>query len=192
MTRSEKRRLATGVLFAAAIALAPLATWAEACHDYTTPIPDCETQTMATIHYGAWQTRGWAYYCTGDHPYFWGSAEYYAGNYSQNNNCFSVTENPFVETTPNKFDATITNWCLKGEDITITLGCSDAPPPGYLPACTYVGGPVHDPGCPQANAHNYCSTTNPPVCFQTFTETCGSTTYDCTIDLLVTWCNKCQ
>jgi hypothetical protein len=46
-----------------------------------------------------------------------------------------------------------------------------------------------DPGCPQSNAKNYCTTNpNPPVCLQTFDETCGSTKYDCTIDLLVAWC----
>lgn len=181
------------LLCAGATLLSPNAM-AEACHDYTTgPIPDCQPQTQGSVHYSGLETRGWAYYCTGDHPYSWNYADGYPWNFTKNNNCFSVTENEFYETSPNKFDATITNWCLKGEDLVITLSCSDVEPPGYTSSCTHqVGGPVSDPGCPQSSQHTYCSTSNPPVCIETFDETCGATKYDCTEDLLVTWCYKCD
>jgi hypothetical protein len=174
--------------------LASTGAIAEACHEYSSgPIPDCQPQAQGPVKYSGWDTKGWAYYCTGDHPYFWGLADGFPGDFSTNNNCFSAIENEFYEGAPNKFDATFTNWCFKDEELVVTLGCSDVEPPGYQASCTHTtGGPVKDPGCPQSNAHNYCSTTNPPVCVQTFDETCGSTVYDCTIDLLVTWCFQCD
>ena len=36
-------------------------------------VPNCQSQLQAPISYSAWQTQGWAYYCTGDHPYFYHS-----------------------------------------------------------------------------------------------------------------------
>ena len=182
-------------------ALAPTGAIAEACHSYPNmngpfsgPIPGCEPQQQGPVKYGAWDTKGWAYYCTGDHPYFWGFAAGYPGDFSKNSDCFSAAENEFAEGSPNKFDATFTNWCFKSEELVVTLSCSNVEPPGFQASCTHtVGGPVKDPGCPQSNAKNYCTTnSNPPVCIQTFDETCGNTKYDCTIDLLVTWCFQCE
>jgi hypothetical protein len=105
------------------------------CTDQAVPIPDCLLQVQAPVSYTGWQTQGWAYYCTGDHPYFWGLRQSGAcGSVSFDNSCFSVTENAFAETTPSKFDATITNWCLNTQSITVTLACSaQAPPPGPQP-----------------------------------------------------------
>ena len=40
------------------------------------PIPNCEVQTQAPVPYGRAETKGWAYYCTGDHPYYWGYPGY--------------------------------------------------------------------------------------------------------------------
>jgi hypothetical protein len=173
-----------------ALLLRPVEAAAGACSDSS--IPDCQEQVQAPIGYSGWQTSGWAYYCTGDHPYYWGLGYNYAVNFSFDNTCFSVIENIFAEGTPNKFDATLTNWCLDDQSITVTLGCSAQPPPGFGPACNYVGNPVSDPGCPTSNIANHCSSTNPAVCFQTSTETCSNgTTYSCTTDLLVTWCYQC-
>jgi hypothetical protein len=181
--------LACGLLLAAAPAAAG------PCGPYFNgDIPDCEPQVQAPVQYSGWETQGWAYYCTGDHPYYWGlSYSNFAGNYTWDNSCFSGIQNEFFEDQPNKFDATFTNWCLDTQSIVVTLGCSKQPPPGYGATCSYSGGPVSDPGCAQSNVQNHCSATNPPVCFQTFSETCGDNSkYTCTTDLLVTWCYKCD
>jgi hypothetical protein len=52
---------------------------------------------------------------------------------------------------------------------------------------------VADPGCPQANVRNFCNHSGPPVCFQTYTETCANhTMYECTADNGFTWCQRCK
>jgi len=154
------------------------------------PIPDCVLQQQAPVNYKGWQTSGWAYYCTGDHPYFYGLQQGYIDSYTWDNSCFTVTEDIFVDG-PNKLDVTITNWCLKEETITVTLGCSSKPPPGVA-SCTTVGGPVSDPGCPQSNVKNYCSRGPVPVCFQTYQETCANkTSYFCTMTFGVAYCLQC-
>jgi hypothetical protein len=158
-------------------------------------VQNCELQTQAPVHYYAWDTKGWAYYCTGDHPYFWGMNQ--SGlpfNYSWHNSCFTVSENIAEENAPNKADFFSTNWCLKGENLIVSLACSTNPPPGVGFCSNTVGGPVKDPGCPQSDVHNYCNPNVPFVeCFQTFGETCGNgTQYTCSTDVDVTWCLKCQ
>src|SRR3954470_2304994 len=44
---------------------------------------------------------------------------YYLANFTWDSDCFTVAENYYGETTPFKFDATITNWCINpgGQDI---------------------------------------------------------------------------
>lgn len=198
MTGLEPPRLIAGLLIVAAMTCTPLAAWAHTPCDPTfmSPVTNCELQTQAPVHYGSWETQGWAYYCTGDHPYYWGPNANYYENFTWDSSCFSVAENWWAEGSPNKFDATITNWCINpgGQKITVTLGCSKDPPPGYLPACTTVGGSVADPGCPQANSHTFCNNSRaPPVCFLTYTETCtNKTKYLCTADVGLTWCQQCQ
>ncbi|MCC3247139.1 hypothetical protein LG047_17770 [Methylocystis sp. WRRC1] len=196
MVRIDTTALPCGILLVALL-VSPTEATAGACpvdHWGNPMVPNCQEQQMGPVHYGGWDTKGWAYYCTGDHPYFWGLAN--PGtlfNYNKNNNCFSVSENLFAETTPNKFDATFTNWCFKGEDITITLGCSSVPQPGAGSCSKIVGGAVKDPGCAQSNVRNYCLPGPQPVCVQEFNETCSNgTKYTCTIDQLVTWCFQCQ
>jgi hypothetical protein len=158
-------------------------------------VPQCEPQVMAPVHYSAWQTSGWAYYCTGDHPYYWNNDNIlgFGNNFSFDNSCFTVTEDPFGESSsePSKMDATITNWCLIGEDITVTLGCSQQPQQVSCPNNNTTVGP--DPGCPTQGAPaNHCSNTNPPVCFQTWTEQCANGPAYCTDDLTFVWCITCQ
>jgi len=157
---------------------------------YNDPIPSCELQPQIPIPFTGWQTSGWAFYCTGDHPYFYGMQEGYYDAFSWDNKCFSVTENEFDDGV-NKLDVTITNWCLKKEDLTLTLACSSTPPPGIAP-CTLTGGAVKDPGCPQSDVNNYCSSSNPPVCVQTYVETCSNNvTYFCTLDVAFSYCLQC-
>ena len=182
----------TGALLLGALLL-PGTARAAACDAGSPAIPDCETQVQSAVSYSGWETSGWAYYCTGDHPYYWGASSYYLGNFNSDNSCFSVAEDVFAENQANKFDATLTNWCLKDESITITLGCSKQPPPGFSGTCSNITGPpLDDPGCTTSNITNHCSGTNPPVCFQTSDETCNDgTTYTCTTNLLVTWCYLC-
>jgi hypothetical protein len=182
---------------AALLALAPilLPTPALAQHNpcepgYNDPIPSCELQPQIPVPFSSWQTSGWAFYCTGDHPYFYGMQEGYYDAFSWDNKCFSVIENEFDDGV-NKLDVTMTNWCFKKEDITLTLACSSTPPPGIAP-CTLTGGAVKDPGCPQSDVTNYCSSSNPPVCVQTYVETCSNNvTYFCTLDVAFSYCLQC-
>lgn len=158
-------------------------------------VPNCELQTQAPVRYYAWDSKGWAYYCTGDHPYFWGVNQAgYTFAYKWNNSCFTVSENVAEETAPNKADFFVTNWCLKGENLVVSLACSSQPPTGVGYCSQTVGGPVKDPGCRQVDVKNYC---NPNVnfveCIQTFGEICGNgTKYTCTDDENVVWCNRCR
>lgn len=147
-------------------------------------VPNCQYQQQTGISYGGWDTKGWAYYCTGDHPYFWG--DFYAnveGRWVQTNSCFETTENRLAEqSSPNKLDVTVTNWCAKREDYVISLACSSTPPPGLTNNCSGPANPVKDPGCPiQGNIANHCISSLPIAdCFQTWQEQCGNTTYWCT------------
>lgn len=94
-------------------------------------VPDCEPQVMDIVQYSELQTKGWAYYCGGDHPYYWNNDPIlgFGNNFSADNSCFKITENPFVEDV-NKMDATITNWCNAIEVVAVTLGCSRQPQAG--------------------------------------------------------------
>jgi hypothetical protein len=155
------------------------------------PIPNCEVQTQAPVPYGRAETQGWAYYCTGDHPYYWGYPYAgYVGSYTWKEDGFTGTANWFAEA-PSKFDGTFTNW-YGAQDLTVSLACSSTPQPD-VQGCQTVGDPVRDPGCPQANIHNYCSNAGGmPVCFQTFTETCSSgVSYDCSAQFGLISCNQC-
>lgn len=184
-------------MYGVALALAPSLSWATPCDPGDTPpIPNCELQVQAPVPYTGWETQTYDYYCTGDHPFFWGiGTSYYILNWTWDNSCFSGIENYFGEVGvfPNKFSGTFTNWCLKDEDIVVTLGCSSTPPPGYGPTCKSSGVPVGDPGCPTSNPQNHCSRGNVPVCYQTYTETCSDNTkYDCTILFGIATCTKCD
>ncbi len=88
-------------------------------------------------------------------------------------------------------DATITNWCVVGEDVTVTLGCSRVSP--AAPACKNGTKVTGDPGCPiQSGPANHCSSSLPPVCVQTWTERCDNGSAFCTDDLTAIWCTVCE
>jgi hypothetical protein len=192
-TGAQRRALYVAVLFVLAQMLLPTPALAQRnpCEPGDNgPIPSCELQPQIPITFTSWQTSGWAFYCTGDHPYFYGMQEGYYNAFSWDNKCFSVIENEF-EDGVNKLDVTMTNWCFKKESITFTLACSSTPPPGIAP-CTVTGGAVKDPGCPQSDVNNYCSSSNPPVCVQTYVETCSNNvTYFCTDDVVFSYCLQC-
>lgn len=126
-TRTVGDAARTCAAVAAMLALAAPA-WAltPPCYDF---IPgNCQPQVQAPISYTGWQTQGWAYYCTGDHPYYYGLNQDFGGVYSFDNSCFSVAENAFAESgNDHKFDALITNWCFTTQQIVVTLACSDKP-----------------------------------------------------------------
>jgi hypothetical protein len=130
-------------------------------------------QQQTPIKYSGWQTKGWAYYCSGDHPFFWGAAQ--AGLYSSfeyGNTCFTVTENGFAESDPKKFDATITNWCTKDEDLVISLACSSSPAPS---SCT-SGTAQADPKCPiLGNPRTICQGGTTGSCVELWAEICNGT-----------------
>ena len=156
------------------------------------PVPECAPQQQQAVRFSGWETQYWDFYCTSDHPYFWGLSSSVMLNFTWDNSCFSAIENVFGETAANKFSGLFTNWCIDGQNITVTLGCSKQPPPGFAPACNIVGGPFGDPGCPQSNIQNHCSSGLPPICFLNFTETCSNgTRYLCTADIGIVWCYQC-
>ncbi len=157
-------------------------------------VPQCEKQEKSAKSYKGLQTRGWAYHCKGTHPYYWNNDQVlgFGNNFSFNNKCFTVTENPFSEGA-HKFDATITNWCLKTEKIKVTLGCSRVPQSG--PSCTLEDKVVKDPKCPtvKGSSRNFCNSGRVPVCIQTWEEQCSDNTqYYCTDDQTVVWCTPCK
>lgn len=114
----------SGVL--AALVLLPTVAWAQSppCTDYLEG--QCVVQVQAPIGYTGWQTQGWAYYCTGDHPYFKGLRYDVGNSFTFDNSCFTVAENEFAEAgNDGKFDALITNWCLNSQQLVISLACYD-------------------------------------------------------------------
>jgi hypothetical protein len=187
-----------GSLFAIAFGMMPVAASADPCNpSWEFPVPNCERQVQPPLLFNPSTGAGWAFYCTGDHPYYWSwENSSHSYDYTFDNSCFTMAENSFYEGQPNKFDATIVNWCLESEQIVVTLGCSTDPPPDYIPGCPggTVGNPVGDPGCPQSNDRTFCfNARGVPVCFQLYTETCSSgPTYFCTNDSGLAWCNQCQ
>ena len=87
----------------------------------------CENQTQATITYSGLQSQGWAYYCTGDHPYFPGSNSPPA--IAWDNTCFTEVENEFLES-GSKEDGSFTNWCTSIQPLTVVLACFNKALPG--------------------------------------------------------------
>jgi hypothetical protein len=155
------------------------------------PIPNCESQVQAPVTYTWWQSRQTSYYCKGDHPYFWGLAQDYFFAYTWDNSCFTVTENIFLDDF-NMLSVLVTNWCLKTEDITVTLACSATPQPGTA-FCPTTGGPVSDPGCPQQGAsRTFCGKGPIPICTLMYKETCANqVSYQCQNTLGVAYCLRC-
>ena len=130
-------RSAAGLAVAAGltVALAGPASAKTACDSHNwniagpSSIPDCELQQQAPLKLSSLDSKGWAFHCTGDHPYFWGLDVGYSPSYTFDNSCFTVPENAAAEgSDTSKFDATFTNWCLKHETVTVTLACSDQAP----------------------------------------------------------------
>ena len=74
---------------------------------------------------------------------------------------------------PPEITRTITNWCVKHETITVTLGCSAEPQEASCPSNS-TSKVIKDPGCPvQGTVQNSCSSGVVPVCIQTWTEQCA-------------------
>jgi hypothetical protein len=162
------------------------------CTSNYIPIPTCELQAQAPVHYEGWQTTNTAYYCTGDHPYFYGLNQSYIFSYVWDNPCFSVSENMYLDDV-NKLDVLVTNWCITAQNLDLTLACSATPQPGTA-FCATQGGPVSDPGCPQGASKTYCSRGGTvPVCFQLYKETCSNNvSYQCQIMFGISSCLQCK
>lgn len=177
-----------------ALACLLLAFGASAAAEVCKNIPDCAPQTMSAVRYGPLDTKGYDYYCSGERPFYWNPDSVlglFGHNYSTDNSCFTVSENPFAENQPNKFAETITNWCAKHETLTITIGCSSMP---QTVACTnYAAKPGKDPGCPMVSGtyKNFCSPGVIPVCVQVWQESCSTGPAYCTDDLTGVWCYTC-
>ncbi len=162
-------------------------------------VPYCEPQQQAPVQYGFLEIKGWAYYCTGDHPYYWNNAAW--GGLGGNNfgwtanTHFSVSENPFAEDgAPSKFDATIDHLSVHKDSIVMTIGCSRQPQNFPAQSCSNGTRVVSDPKCPVRGAvQNYCTQTGPvPVCIQAWSEQCSNGIAMCTEELDATWCVVCN
>lgn len=169
-------------------------------------VPNCQEQTKGAVSYKGLETKGWAYYCTGEYPYYWNNAPSaalgFGSNFKRSPSCFSISENPGGETTdhPSKADFTITNWCGDGifpvkKKITVTLGCSKISQDDSPPSCPGHYETTDDPNCPlEGPARNTCSSTG-VGCIQTYTEKCSNgKVYYCTKDLYaggLTYCMTC-
>jgi hypothetical protein len=98
-------------------------------------ISDCQNQVQAPVSFNGLQTQGWAFYCGGDHPYFYAiDGAWSIDNSNVSGSGFSGIENPSQEGTgtssgaSNKMDANFTNWALEQNDLVVTLACSDTAP----------------------------------------------------------------
>ena len=194
MTIRHEGGAAAAAIGAAALVwlVLPGSAFADACTDGGNP-PGCELQVQWPVDYGYWKSKTYAYYCRGDHPFWWGWTDGY-DPWERDNSCFTVTPGYSEDDIPppDKFQALITNWCLKNEDLTITLGCSNVAPP-VAPGCNPVGNLRGDPGCPVTDSHNSCNSGLPPVCIQSAVETCSDgTMYQCTYILGIPTCYQCS
>jgi hypothetical protein len=100
-------------------ALGPgMASAQDACANLTVNDDGCQNQVQAPISYNGWETKSWAYYCTGDHPDF---AEGDDHGYDYGNTCFTATENTLAEN--DNFDGNFTNWCIGTQNLVIVLAC---------------------------------------------------------------------
>ena len=164
-------------------------SYAAPCDD----VPQCQKQEKSSKSYKGWQSRTWAYYCTGEYPYYWDNAGFFTANNNfswDNKKCFTVTQG---EVGSSKWSALITNFCLKTESIEITLGCSRVPQSGA--SCKLEDKVVGDPKCPitKGTARNQCSGGLVPACVQTWEEQCSDgAQYYCTDDQTVVWCTPCK
>ena len=186
------------VMALAVLTIAVLTTKCFASSDPCSGTPSCELQQQAPVTYRADQTQGWAYYCTGDHPYYWGAA--YAGNsgrWVQTSKWFTTIENGLGETgDPGKLDVTVTNWDAKKQDYTISLACSQEPPPGWNEMCTNTSQWVdHDPACPtvpNTSRKLTRSSGGVPLFFFMWVEQCNANLYwNCSSDQGLVQCSSC-
>jgi hypothetical protein len=200
MTMLAQSRGSRISLFLHALMLAALVSppaSADPCVDSWSPPPNCQTQTTAPVYYSFWDTKSWAYYCTGDHPYYWGTNT--DGNkadvigYEIVPYGFTSVETASGEgDSVNKLDALFTNWST-GQNLVVQMACSNVPPPKAQVCDTSGTGIVGDPGCTQSQARQYCNGGSGPTCFTLFLETCtNGKTYQCTeISILPAFCQPC-
>jgi hypothetical protein len=100
---------------------------------------DCQNQVQDQISYNVLESKTWAYYCKGDHPYFaaansgvdFGSEinnNKVVGVANKNPQCFSSIENTLFESNNGaKMDGVFTNWCVSSKSLVVALACSDTP-----------------------------------------------------------------
>ena len=192
-SRNSLPRSAVPILLLAALA-SPRAGHADPCADDWSPPLNCQTQTTSPVYYGTLDSKTWAYYCSGDHPYYWGlqnpgadSPGYEIVPYG-----FTSIENEAAEDNPSKLAAEFTNW-HSGQNLVVQIACSNVPPPDATVCDTSGTGVVGDPGCTQSNRRQYCTGGAEPTCFTLFLETCSNNqTYQCTeISILPAFCQPC-
>ena len=163
-------------------------------------IPNCQLQQQAPVTYKSSTSNGWAYYCTGDHPYYWGKA--WAGNsgrWVQTNSCFTTDENGLAEGgDPGKLDVTVHNWCTSPQDYVISLACSNVPPPAWAENCAAGTSQNvdHDPGCPHVpNTDKTISRSvgGVPIFFFLWVEQCAASNlfWNCSADQGLVQCSSC-
>lgn len=150
-------------------------------------VPECQLQDKGPIKVKFLHTTGWAFYCSGDYPFYW--------NWEKHASCCTAIENPFEESGhPGKLDVTITHSVpFTSDDFRVTMACSRVNQNG--PANCQTGTPRSDPHCPTVSGteQNYCSKGPVPVCIQVWEERCtDGTLYYCTADEGAVWCIRCS
>lgn len=149
-------------------------------------VPDCQAQPQATFAMGGWETTTKSYQCQSPYPYAWNMS------YSQTGSPSVSAIGAIFAENPGTYDVLLTNWNLFAtDDVTIVVACSK----DNSFSGNSCGAPQGDPGCPvvAGSSHMYCSKGPVPVCFSDYQERCQANNllYQCTIDVIVPWCQPC-
>ena len=149
-------------------------------------VPECQASEPYTFSLGGWATSSLSYTCQSPYPYAWNFT------YSQTGSPSVSGVGAIFEVDPGTYDMLFTNWNpFATDDVTVTVGCSKQ----NSFTTNSCGATQSDPGCPvvAGSSHQYCSRGPVPVCFSTYQERCSANNllYQCTIDVIVPWCQPC-
>ena len=154
--------------------------------DVCAGVPECQAGVPATFPLGGWATIAVSYQCQSPYPFAWGFT------YSQTGSPSVSAIGAIFDENPGTFDVLLTNWNpFATDDVTIVVACSKE----NSFTANSCGATQSDPGCPvvPGSSHQYCSRGPVPVCFSTYQERCSANNllYQCTIDVIVPWCQPC-
>ena len=183
--------LGAGILAAVMLLLAPASAKAggDPCTDASgNKVPGCQLVSVL-VNLSTDQTKGWALYCPGNAPYYWGGhSDFWHSRWH------IFTENVGAEAgNLGKADFTLTNTRAGSNSVVITIGCSPVNQSGL---CTGTRKVWSDPGCPVSEQRTVCTGgEEDEQCWEEWNEECVSgttvTDYSCTQALFGTLCTSC-